>query len=309
MKLCPIPPPRTAQKLREMPSAAATALVAIWGATLVGARSPNATLGFDWPREKSTDILPEECSAECGTDKLADSLHTLIKGMKNKYKFDDLDTFMAGIGPFVDELFTGVHQLFCQSADVAECILSNEAKCASGGKWQSWGDLPSTFFSLNPVVAAINAVINLVVSSVSKMEKCTCDLCPGASNAVGRLLGGAVTALFNGVDADEDLSKVGDNLHKALLGGICPMVGAIDCMAGKDVCNVVSTELHTSVAKDWINKYLNATEKKSTDEMCMAAGVETSLLQFTTSQSAPKGGLVAAGFVAVVLSVALFSVA
>jgi hypothetical protein len=271
-----------------------------------GEEDGNATRGiFDWWND-AAELLPEACSAECGGAQLVDDTNDLVKSLKDKFQFGSLDKFKANVGPFAEELYTGVHKLFCEAYAVADCFLTNAAKCASGGKWQSWTDLTNafsaltSFFSMDPEVVAINAVINLVMSGVAKVKKCTCDVCPGVANAVGRFLGSSLTALAEGIDTD--LSKAASNMRIEMLEGICPMVGALDCMEGKvqtgfvvikqqyDECKVLADELHASVARKWIGAYLDVTEKKSTEEVCKKEEIDTRLAQFT-SNSASLGSL------------------
>lgn len=140
-------------------------------------------------------------------------------------------------------------------------------------------------FTWDPKAAAISAVVNLVMTSMAKIKECTCNVCPGLSQAVGKFLGGSLTALLKGIHSNDDLAKVEEDVRKVMLEGICPMVGAFDCMQGIDKCDIVTQELKLSVAKDWLDEYLEATEKKSTQEMCRAAGVETSLMQFTSGSA------------------------
>lgn len=118
-------------------------LVVGWGVAFASATSPNLTVA--WPWSGSTDIIPDSCTAECGSQKLAQDLKTLVNDLEDKFKFDSFQAFEANVGPFVEELFTGVQNLFCEATDVAQCMLNNAAKCASGGKWQSWSDLTDAF--------------------------------------------------------------------------------------------------------------------------------------------------------------------
>lgn len=165
------------------------------------------------------------------------AMNSLTQKMSNpgaEMDANALAELMQALEPMMQDMMEMQFNNMCSNKDTYSCIMANADKCgaspSSGGNMG--GGLMSSM-SVNPLESA---------GSYGKQIDCMCTVCPGTKKAYTQMVTTLMTTMMSalasmmtamtadGGTGDASSSKAEEDKHKkALLEGICPMVGMSRC--------------------------------------------------------------------------------